>query len=174
MSFKIENVSESIAVDKGKYEGMSRTSVYSVYGNYTQTIVPGENTLLRWWIEDESNSLGDAKVEMQTNDRFVNKSGKRSAYAVDGFMTWNIGATPGSSRAIYIVKNGNVSGSQGRIGYANYLAGSDYPVTSFVGTVVLEPDEYFEVYVLHNDSSSQQVNSQINFPGSRMNIVKLS
>lgn len=175
MSFKIENVTESSAVDKSKYDSVShRVSVFSVYGNYTQTIVPGENTLLRWWIEDASNSFGDAKVALQTNDRFVNVSGKRSAYSIDGFVTWDIGATAGSSRAIYIVKNGDVAGNQGRIGYANYSAGSDFPVTSFVGTVVLDPEEYFEVCVWHNDGSSQQINSQINFPGSRINIVKLS
>ena len=174
MSFKIENVSESTAVDKSKYDGVQRVSVYSVYGNFTQTIVPGENTILRWWIEDASNSFGDAKVDMQTNTRFVNVSGKRSAYTVDGYMTWNTGATPGSSRAIFIVKNGNITGNQGRIGYANYLSGTDFPVTSFVGTVVLDPEEYFEVCVWHNDGSSQQINSQANYSGSRINIVKLA
>jgi len=171
MSFKVENVNESFSVNKTKYE--SKIAMLSMYTNYTQTIPTGIDTKISWYDIDRKNSIGDSELELtEINTRFINRSNTKNIYSINGYIGWNIGGIPTSSRAVFIVKNSNVSYNQGRIGYTNYQAGSDYPVTSFIGTIILNPNEYFEIHVWHNDESSQQINSQIDFPGSRINIFK--
>lgn len=175
MSFKVENVSESISADKAKYEATKR-SVLSRYSNFTQVIPATTNTKVSWWTVDTDNSVGETDLEVSLIEaRFTNKSQRTNTYSIDGYVGWNIGATVGTVRNCFIVKNGNVASNQGRIGYTTLhcVSTSAFPVNSFNGTVVLKPNEYFEVYVYQNDVSSQQINDEHDFPGSRINIVKL-
>ena len=171
MSFKVVNVYENYTVDKAKYD--SKIAVLSMYTNYTQSIPVETDTKVRWYDTDYNNSCGNSELELtDVNTRFINTSTTKNIYSINGYVGWNTGATTTSSRVVFIVKNSNTAGNQGRISYSNYQAGSDYPVTSFNGTIILKPNEYFEIFVWHNDESSQQINDQTDFPGSRINILK--
>lgn len=174
MSFKVENVSESISADKAKYEA-NKKSVLSRISNFTQTIPSTTNTKISWWRQDDDNSVGETGLFMtEVEARFTNTSQKTNTYSIDGYIGWNIGATPGTVRNCFVVKNGNVASNQGRVGYSSLhcISTNAFPVNNFQATVILKPDEYFEVFVYHNDEP-QQINDEINLPGSRINIVKL-
>lgn len=175
MSFKVENVSESISADKAKFEA-NKKSVLSRYSNSTQTIPVATNTKISWWTQDEDNSLDDTGLSVSVIEaRFTNSTQKTIVYSIDGFVGWNIGATPGTIRNCFLVKNGNVASNQGRIGYSSLhcISTTAFPINNFQATVILKPDEYFEVFVYHNENVAQQINSEINLPGSRINITKL-
>lgn len=175
MSFKVENVVESISADRAKYEAYKR-SVLSRISNVSQTIPVTTNTKISWWTLDTDNSVGNTELEVSgIQNRFTNTSNKTITYSIDGYVGWNIGATAGTVRNCFIVKNGNVASNQGRVAYTTLHCSTPnaFPVNSFNGTVILKPNEYFEVFVYQNDIEPQQINDEINFPGSRINIVRL-
>ena len=175
MSFKVENVVESISADRAKYEAYKR-SVLSRISNNTQTIPVTTNTKISWWTNDTDNSMGNTDLTVGgIQNRFTNTSNKTITYSIDGYVGWNINATAGTVRNCFIVKNGNVDSNQGRIAYTTLHCSSSnaFPVNSFNGTVILKPNEFFEVFVYHNDIGPQQINSENNFPGSRINIVRI-
>lgn len=170
MSFKVENVLESSSSDRSRYE--SSISVLSRYSNYTQNIPSGTNTKVSWWELDTSSSVGNTGLEISEIDsRFTNTSNKAHVYSVSGYIGWNIGASPTTVRNCYIAKSGDVLV---RLGYTSIQVNTTtaFPITNFTGTVVLQPGEYFNVYVFHNDSSTQSINDE-QLPGSRITIIKL-
>jgi hypothetical protein len=86
MSFKVENVSESISADKAKYEATKR-SVLSRYSNLTQVIPVTTNTKVSWWTVDTDNSVGETDLEVfEIEARFKNKSQRTNTYSIDGYV----------------------------------------------------------------------------------------
>ena len=154
--------------------GSSSASILSYYTNITQSINTTTDTPITWITLDSLNSEGVTGLTFNT-DRFINTSGSNMIINIAGYVGWDSGGTANSSRAVFVVKNSNINGSQGRIGYINIPAvgTSDYPVVNFTANTVLANNDYFQVWCRHNDSISQLINVQSNYPGSRINIIRM-
>ena len=148
------------------------SSTLAYYNNSTQSVSSSSNTKVIWSTADTTNTQGSIGLTFNGTDRFTNTSGNSIVITVDGYVGWASGGTSGTSRSVFIVKNGNVSSSQGRYSYSSIPANNDYPVTHFSSVLVLNNNDYVEVYVLHNDASLQNINSQVNYPASRIIIAR--
>lgn len=136
----------------------------------TDVIVPW--TGLRTGDSTESSLEPDITVE-NSNRRFRNTSLNTITLSVTGYVAWQSATTSTTKRDASVVKNGNIVSGMGRLSFASIVAGTTIPSVPLSATVVLNPNEYFEVWVYHNDSSSQNIHSPTLFPGSRLTITQL-
>jgi len=142
------------------------------YNNLNQLILSSTNTEVDWEIygvSDLLNSQGDTGLVFDGESKFTNTSGFTAVYNVTGYISWNTGGTPDTSRAVWAAKNDD---NDNRFGYSSISTSSNLAVNNFSFNIVLQNNEWFKIYCWHNDTTSQNINYETLYPGSRITIVK--
>jgi hypothetical protein len=157
------------------YQGRLGTILASMaYFNDTlQTISSSTPTKVQWDVLDTDNSKGETGLTFNGTDRFVNTSGADAIYTITGFISWDQGTT-GSTRKIYLVKNNNTTGNEGRHAYVALPApvNTESAVVEFSCNILLCDFDYFEVFVEHDEAGNLDINVDAGYPGSRIVIVR--
>jgi hypothetical protein len=140
-----------------------------------QYIQPNTYTAVQWNTLDLSDSSGDTGLQLQIDNdglysKFVNISGQQQAYNFNSHVSWEITA-PVGSRILFLAKNGNINTD--RVGNLNIFPANDFPSALISGNFILQPNEYVQAFVWHDNTNPIYINSLFGVPASNINFVKL-
>ena len=146
----------------------------SYINTLVQNIPPSVYTAVEWNTKDMHQAYGVTNVS-SVGTSFSNYSTSILSLSVTGYIGWDTGGTAGSSRSVYAFLNGTVGNMNSCLSYSSIPtplggAGEMNPVVNFSFNTILNPSEYFDIYVSHNDSTAQEINTQVAFPGSRITL----
>ena len=131
-------------------------------------------TAVNWNSIDTRQTYGLTKIST-VGTSFSNYSMNVLCLSVTGYIGWNIGGNAGSSRNVLAFLNGTVLDVNSCLSYSSIPAPSTFvgqlnPVVNFSFNTILNPSDYFNIYVYHNDTTAQGINTQTTLPGSRITL----
>lgn len=148
---------------------------YSSIGE--QVIAVETDTPVEWdQLHDAASySEGITGLVLDNNKtKFTCTSQTSMVLLISGFVGWSVDEATTSSRNVFLVKNGQITGNWGRHSHAVAAAGDNVPTSPITSILYLEPDDFFHIYAWHNSpSGSQSLNALSDFPGSRLSILRL-
>ena len=169
--------------DNGSSGGIGQSSSLAIltYRNNsnpptgTQLITTATYTAVQWNTLDVSDSAGDTGLQLQIDNdglysKFVNISGQQQAYNFNSYISWEI-TGPTGSRIFFLAKNGNINTD--RVGNLNIFPANDFPTSMISGNFILQPNEYVQAFVWHDNPTDIYVNSLFGLPATIINFVKL-
>ena len=146
----------------------------------TLNIAPLTNTIVQWnGGVDNANSVGAGFLLVNAEESFVNSTSNTIIINVSAYVTWTSGSSLTSLRYLWIVKNYNPSTNNNintdRYGYSTSpMAQSNNSSTSLCCNLVLAPNDFFSVYVYHDDATDSTVSIGGNsYPPARIMITRL-
>jgi hypothetical protein len=141
----------------------------------TQSIPDVTDTAVEWQNLDVDNTLSSTEVTFDGTDTFTNDSVDSVILDVSGYVTWDTAASSDITRAVFGVKNGNVSSSQERYSYnTSMVQNGDNHSTQFSFNIVLAPSDYFQIYVWHNSGAATDINVLSTYAGSRIVVTRIT
>jgi hypothetical protein len=146
----------------------------SYINTVAQSIPSHIYTAVNWTTIDIRQTYGVTNIA-KVGTNFSNLSMNVLCLSVSGYIGWDIGGKAGSSRNVLAFLNGTVADMNSCLSYSSIptpssVVGELNPVVNFSFNTILNPSDYFEIYVYHNDLTAQEINTQIAFPGSRITI----
>jgi len=177
----LNDANESMALsshDGTLYYGVSPVFTNNGSVSYINTVAESIESLtytpVSWNSIDTRQSYGLTNIS-NVGTSFSNYSMNVLCVSVSGYIGWDIGGTAGSSRNVYAFLNGVVADTNSCLSYSSIPAPSNIvgelnPVVNFSFNTILNPSDYFDIYVYHNDMEAQEINTQVSLPGSRITI----
>jgi hypothetical protein len=146
----------------------------SYINTVAQSIETHTYTPVNWNSIDIRQTYGLTNIST-VGTSFSNYSMNTLCLSVSGYIGWDIGGTAGSSRNVLAFLNGTIADMNSCLSYTSIPAPSSIlgelnPVVNFSFNTILNPSDVFDIYVYHNDSEAQEINTQVAFPGSRITI----
>ena len=144
---------------------------------YTTTVsnnVGGNTTYpILWSTLDAENTVGTTSVTFSGNAIFTNSSASTVVAQVSCYFVWGAGVTADTALAIYGRKN---MLDTDRYGYVNCPAGNDIPSSSTSFTIVLKPQDTFQICAWHNNATAaiQIPNKFAVYPNARIIITQIT
>ena len=137
------------------------------YLNTTEVSIPKlADTKVLWQFLDASNCLGNTGLNY-ADGNFTNISDTVNLYLITAYVSWQGGGT--NARALFVCKNDSLGN---RFSIINTIAHDDYPTVLVACSIVLQPTEFFNLYVWQNSSSALNINA-LNVPGSRIQVIRM-
>lgn len=121
---------------------------------------------------DTANGVGSIPItNTNGHSEFINSGTSEMLVLIHGYMIWPVANSPTSSRSVYFRKNGNDTDI-----YAQtvQVAGTLTCTTAISCVMLLQPNDYFEFMMYHNDSVIASIPDLTgNTPGCKLTITRL-
>jgi hypothetical protein len=146
----------------------------SYINTVAQSIPSHTYTAVNWTSIDTRQTYGVTNIA-KVGTNFSNLSMNVLCLSVTGYIGWDIGGKAGSSRNVLAFLNGTVADMNSCLSYSSIpnpstVVGQLNPVVNFSFNTILNPSDYFTMYVYHNDLTAQEINTQTTLPGSRITL----
>ena len=152
--------------------GSSVISHLSLITDITETVFIGQAIAKGFNQVDTANGVGSVPISNSNgHSQFMNNGTSEILVLIHGFMIWSPAYDPTSSRSVYFRKNGSDTDIYSQVVVP---AGTLTCTTATSCVMLLQPNDYFEFMMYHNDSVVAQIpNLTGNTPGCKLTITRL-
>lgn len=123
-----------------------------------QSVTDQTDTVVNWALSDAENTLSTTGLTFSAaTDRFTNTSGETILVSFSGFISWETMNFADATREVFAAKNGD-TGYLSVYGHSSGMVqNGDKHYTPFSFDVVLENNDYIQIYAWHNCGETVEI-----------------